>query len=186
MPSAQAVTPPTGQPVSSRASTALSRRPARTRFAHRPCPSGRSHPPAPPGQPRPVWRTRANIHGTAPGSAAVIVPVNRRWGGEVLARNTAGSWPEAFRNPGTRWLPVRGDSMIEAGICDGDWVTVRRQPTAENGQIVAAMIDGEATVKRLRHRDGTAWLMPANPVYEPLPGAQATILGRVVAVLRSL
>ncbi|MGV9267470.1 transcriptional repressor LexA [Kitasatospora sp. NPDC003701] len=83
-------------------------------------------------------------------------------------------------------LTVKGDSMIEAGICDGDWVTVRRQPTAENGQIIAAMIDGEATVKRLRHRDGTTWLMPANPAYEPLPGGQATILGRVVAVLRSL
>ncbi|MEU6974126.1 transcriptional repressor LexA [Kitasatospora aureofaciens] len=83
-------------------------------------------------------------------------------------------------------LTVKGDSMIEAGICDGDWVTVRRQPTAENGQIVAAMLDGEATVKRLRHRDGMTWLMPANPAYEPLPGDQVTILGRVVAVLRSL
>ncbi|WP_371503575.1 transcriptional repressor LexA [Kitasatospora sp. NBC_00374] len=83
-------------------------------------------------------------------------------------------------------LTVAGDSMLEAGICDGDLVTVRRQPTAENGQIVAAMIDGEATVKRLRHRDGLTWLMPANPLYEPLPGEQAIILGKVVAVLRSL
>ncbi|MFB7375867.1 transcriptional repressor LexA [Kitasatospora purpeofusca] len=111
-------------------------------------------------------------------------------GGPILAEQTVEDvfpLPRRLVGDGELFaLTVRGDSMIEAGICDGDWVTVRRQPTAENGQIVAAMIDGEATVKRLRHRDGTAWLMPANPVYEPLPGAQATILGRVVAVLRSL
>ncbi|MFF3068821.1 transcriptional repressor LexA [Kitasatospora sp. NPDC057936] len=83
-------------------------------------------------------------------------------------------------------LQVRGDSMIEAAICDGDWVSVRRQPVAENGDIVAAMIDGEATVKRLKREDGRIWLMPHNPAYEPINGDNATILGKVAAVLRRL
>jgi repressor LexA len=81
-------------------------------------------------------------------------------------------------------LKVVGDSMIDAAICDGDWVVVRQQPTAESGDIVAAMIEGEATVKTYRHRDGRIWLMPHNPAYEPIPGEMATVLGRVVAVLR--
>ncbi|MEW2067789.1 transcriptional repressor LexA [Streptomyces sp. NPDC007346] len=81
-------------------------------------------------------------------------------------------------------LKVVGDSMIEAAICDGDWVTVRRQPVAENGDIVAAMLDGEATVKRFRREDGHVWLLPHNAAYQPIPGDEATILGKVVAVLR--
>lgn len=81
-------------------------------------------------------------------------------------------------------LTVVGDSMVDAAICDGDWVVVRQQPTAESGDIVAAMIEGEATVKTLKLRDGRVWLVPQNPAYEPIPGDQATILGRVVAVLR--
>jgi repressor LexA len=83
-------------------------------------------------------------------------------------------------------LNVRGDSMVEAAITDGDWVVVRQQPVAENGEIVAAMIDGEATVKTFKRRDGHNWLMPANSAYDPIPGDEATILGRVVAVLRRL
>jgi repressor LexA len=83
-------------------------------------------------------------------------------------------------------LKVAGDSMIDAAICDGDWVVVRRQPVAENGEIVAAMIDGEATVKTLRRADGHVWLMPHNAAYAPIPGDDATVLGRVVSVLRSL
>jgi repressor LexA len=83
-------------------------------------------------------------------------------------------------------LKVVGDSMIDAAICDGDWVTVRRQKDAENGDIVAAMLDGEATVKTLKRRDGQIWLMPQNPAYPPIPGNQAVVLGRVVAVLRRL
>ncbi len=83
-------------------------------------------------------------------------------------------------------LKVAGDSMVDAAICDGDWVVVRRQPVAENGEIVAAMIDGEATVKTLRRADGHVWLMPHNAAYSPIPGDDATILGRVVSVLRSL
>ena len=83
-------------------------------------------------------------------------------------------------------LQVKGDSMVEAAICDGDWVVVRQQPNADNGEIVAAMIDGEATVKAYRHRDGHVWLMPRNPAFDPIPGDDATILGRVVAVLRRI
>ncbi|MFF7858767.1 transcriptional repressor LexA [Streptomyces sp. NPDC007904] len=83
-------------------------------------------------------------------------------------------------------LRVVGDSMIEAAICDGDIVTVRRQDTADHGDIVAALLDGEATVKRLRHQDGRVWLMPHNSAYEPIPGEDAAILGKVVAVLRTL
>jgi len=83
-------------------------------------------------------------------------------------------------------LKVSGDSMIEAAICDGDWVVVRRQPVAENGEIVAAMIEGEATVKTLRRADGHVWLLPANASYSPIDGDDAVVLGRVVSVLRSL
>jgi repressor LexA len=78
--------------------------------------------------------------------------------------------------------------MINAAIADGDWVVVRKQEDAENGEIVAALIEGiedEATVKTLRRAsDGHIWLMPHNPAYDPIPGDDATILGRVVAVLR--
>ena len=81
-------------------------------------------------------------------------------------------------------LKVVGDSMVDAAICDGDWVVVRQQQTAENGDIVAAMLDGEATVKTFKRRDGHVWLMPHNPAYEPIPGDEATVLGRVQAVLR--
>jgi repressor LexA len=81
-------------------------------------------------------------------------------------------------------LKVVGDSMVDAAICDGDWVVVRQQPVADNGEIVAAMLDGEATVKTYKRRDGHAWLLPHNPAYEPIPGDDATVLGRVVAVLR--
>jgi repressor LexA len=83
-------------------------------------------------------------------------------------------------------LRVVGDSMIDAAITDGDWVVVRQQPSVENGEIVAAMLDGEATVKTFRRRDGRVWLQPQNPAYEPIPGDHATVLGRVVAVLRRL
>lgn len=81
-------------------------------------------------------------------------------------------------------LRVTGDSMVDAAICDGDWVVVRQQPVAENGEIVAAMIEGEATVKTYKRENGEVWLLPQNPVYEPIPGDEATILGRVVTVMR--
>ncbi|MGQ0838692.1 transcriptional repressor LexA [Actinokineospora sp.] len=83
-------------------------------------------------------------------------------------------------------LKVAGDSMIDAAIANDDWVVVRQQPTADNGEIVAAMIDGEATVKTFKRRDGHVWLLPHNEAYEPIPADDATILGKVVAVLRRL
>jgi repressor LexA len=83
-------------------------------------------------------------------------------------------------------LNVVGDSMVDAAICDGDWVVVRQQPVAENGDIVAAMLDGEATVKTFRRRDGHVWLIPHNEHYDPIPGDDATILGRVTTVLRKI
>lgn len=83
-------------------------------------------------------------------------------------------------------LKVVGESMIDAAICDGDWVVVRQQKTAENGDIVAAMLDNEATVKVFRQRDGHTWLLPRNSNFEPILGDHAEILGKVVTVLRSL
>lgn len=81
-------------------------------------------------------------------------------------------------------LRVRGESMRDAGILPGDLVVVHQQQRASAGDIVVAMIDGEATVKTLRRRDGHVWLMPENPEYEPIPGDHAEILGRVTAVVR--
>jgi repressor LexA len=83
-------------------------------------------------------------------------------------------------------LKVVGDSMIDAAICDGDWVVVRQQATANNGDIVAAMLDEEATVKVFKQRDGHTWLLPQNSAYEPILGDHATVMGKVVTVLRSL
>ena len=83
-------------------------------------------------------------------------------------------------------LKVVGDSMIEAAICDGDYVVIRSQKDANKGEIVAAMIDGEATVKTLSKKNGQIWLLPANDNYQPIDGNQAEILGVVTAVLRSL
>ncbi|GAA2178135.1 transcriptional repressor LexA [Arthrobacter parietis] len=83
-------------------------------------------------------------------------------------------------------LRVSGDSMIDAAICDGDWVVVRQQSTAENGDVVAALLDDEATVKTFRQRDGHTWLLPQNTNYEPILGDHATIMGKVVSVMRAL
>ena len=83
-------------------------------------------------------------------------------------------------------LKVQGESMIDAAICDGDWVVVRQQNDAENGDIVAAMLDGEATVKVFRQRDGHTWLLPRNSAFEPILGDFATVVGKVVAVLRAV
>jgi repressor LexA len=83
-------------------------------------------------------------------------------------------------------LKVVGESMVDAAICDGDWVVVRQQNTADNGDIVAAMIDGEATVKTFKRTGNHVWLMPHNPVFDPIPGNDAAILGRVVTVIRKI
>jgi repressor LexA len=124
--------------------------------------------------------------------APAFVPLlgNIAAGGPILAEQAVESvfpLPREIVGEGELFLlNVRGDSMVEAAITDGDWVVVRQQPVAEQGEIVAAMIDGEATVKTFKRRDGHVWLMPANPAYDPIPGDEATVLGRVVAVLRRL
>ena len=115
-------------------------------------------------------------------------------GGPILAEESIEElipMPRNMVSDGTLFaLTVVGDSMIEAGIMDGDTVVVRQQPSAESGEIVAAMIEGEATVKQLKihHEDGRheVWLMPRNPSYDPIPGEGAVVLGRVVTVMRRL
>src|SRR3954451_18931434 len=126
------------------------------------------------------------------GDAPVFVPWVGRIaaGGPILAEQLIEDvfpLPKSLVGEGTLFLlKVVGDSMIDAAITDGDWVVVRQQQDAENGDIVAAMIEGEATVKTFKRRDDKVWLMPHNPAYEPIPGDGATILGRVVAVLRKM
>ena len=83
-------------------------------------------------------------------------------------------------------LEVHGDSMVDAAICDGDYVVVREQNSAVNGDIVAALLDDEATVKTFRKENGHVWLMPHNPASSPIDGTHATIMGKVVTVLRKL
>jgi len=95
--------------------------------------------------------------------------------------------PRGLTGRGTVFgLRVRGDSMVDAAICDGDIVVVKQQPEAHSGQIVAAMIDEEATVKVYRRRDGHVYLEPRNPAYDVIDGDRATVLGVVVSVLRSM
>ncbi|HEX8509161.1 MAG TPA: transcriptional repressor LexA [Propionibacteriaceae bacterium] len=124
--------------------------------------------------------------------APVHVPVIGRIaaGGPILAEERVEdvfALPRQLVGEGTMFLlEVQGDSMIEAAICDGDWVVVRQQPTANNGDIVAALLDTEATVKTFKRTDGQVWLLPHNSAYEPIDGNHAAILGKVVAVLRRL
>ena len=97
---------------------------------------------------------------------------------DYLTFDTGGRSGEYFA------LRVRGESMLNAGILPGDLVVVRRQETANNGEIVVAMIDDEATVKRLALKGGQVWLMPENENYAPIDGTYAQILGKVAAVVR--
>lgn len=111
-------------------------------------------------------------------------------GGPILAEQAVEDvfpLPRELVGSGTLFLlRVVGDSMIESAIADGDWVVVRQQPAAENGDIVAAMIDGEATVKTYKRHGGHVWLMPSNANYAPIAGDNAVVLGRVVTVLRKV
>lgn len=122
--------------------------------------------------------------------AAVNVPIVGRIaaGGPILAEEHVEDvfpLPKQLVGDGTLFLlEVKGDSMIEAAICDGDYVVVRQQPIAQNGDIVAALLGDEATVKTLKREPGQVWLLPHNPAYEPIDGNEASILGKVVAVLR--
>lgn len=121
---------------------------------------------------------------------AVNVPVVGRIaaGGPILAEERVEDvfpLPKQLVGDGTLFLlEVKGDSMIEAAICDGDFVVVRQQPTANNGDIVAALLEDEATVKTFKRTEGQVWLLPHNPAYAPIDGNEATILGKVTAVLR--
>jgi len=111
-------------------------------------------------------------------------------GGPILAEEAVEDvfpLPRELVGEGTLFLlKVVGDSMVEAAICDGDWVVVRQQNVADNGDIVAAMIDGEATVKTFKRAGGQVWLMPHNPAFDPIPGNDATVLGKVVTVIRKI
>jgi repressor LexA len=155
-----------------------------------------------PNRPRAVdVRGSEENTGTAPvtevaGSDALpepsYVPVLGRIaaGGPILAEEAVEDvfpLPRELVGEGTLFLlKVVGDSMVEAAICDGDWVVVRQQHVADNGDIVAAMIDGEATVKTFKRAGGQVWLMPHNPAFDPIPGNDATVLGKVVTVIRKV
>jgi len=125
-----------------------------------------------------------------PTAPAVEVPILGRIaaGGPILAEQAVEdvfSLPRQLVGEGTLFLlEVKGDSMIEAAICDGDYVVVRQQPDAVNGDIVAALLGDEATVKTFKRTPGQVWLLPRNPAYSPIDGNEASILGKVVAVLR--
>ena len=126
-------------------------------------------------------RKRALVTGARPGQIPVIGVVTA--GLPILAvENQEGTIP--WEDPTCYALRVRGDSMINAGILSGDKVIVRPQDSADDGQIVVAMIDDEATVKRLRRRNGEIWLMPENENYAPIDGTHAQILGLVKGVVR--
>jgi repressor LexA len=123
-------------------------------------------------------------------ASAVFVPVVGQIaaGGPILAEQAVEAvfpLPRELVGDGDLFLlRVKGDSMIDAAICDGDYVVVRAGQAADNGTIVAALLEDEATVKTLRRKDGHTWLMPHNPAYAPIDGDRAVIMGSVVAVLR--
>jgi repressor LexA len=111
-------------------------------------------------------------------------------GGPILAEEAVEDvfpLPKELVGEGSLFLlKVVGESMVDAAICDGDWVVVRQQNVADNGDIVAAMIDGEATVKTFKRSRGQVWLMPHNPAFDPIPGNDAAVLGKVVTVIRKI
>jgi repressor LexA len=111
-------------------------------------------------------------------------------GGPILAEEAVEDvfpLPKELVGEGSLFLlKVVGESMVDAAICDGDWVVIRQQNVADNGDIVAAMIDGEATVKTFKRTGGQVWLMPHNPAFDPIPGNEAAILGKVVTVIRKI
>ncbi len=139
-------------------------------------------------RPEPAFEDDSAMDITSQEAAYVPVVGRIAAGGPILAEESIEDifpLPRQLVGEGTLFLlKVVGDSMMNAGIVDGDWVVVRQQPVAENGDIIAAMIEGEATVKTFKRSGSHVWLMPHNPAYTPIPGDEAEILGRVVAVLR--
>jgi repressor LexA len=138
------------------------------------------------------WDDAPASENAAPRSASVVIPmVGRIAAGIPLTaeENIDGYYPLPLDLVGSGelfMLKVVGESMIDASICDGDWVVVRKQNNADNGDIVAAELDGEATVKAFRQRDGKTWLLPRNSAFEPIDGTHAKIMGKVVTVLRKV
>ena len=131
------------------------------------------------------------VPATAVPSAAMVPVVGRiAAGGPILAEESVEDvfpLPRELVGQGSLFLlKVVGESMVDAAICDGDWVVVRQQNVADNGDIVAAMLDGEATVKTFKRVKKDVWLMPHNPMFEPIPGNDAVILGKVVTVIRKI
>lgn len=135
---------------------------------------------------------RTDVAGSDALPEPAFVPVLGRIaaGGPILAEEAVEDvfpLPRELVGEGSLFLlKVVGDSMVDAAICDGDWVVVRQQNVADNGDVVAAMIDGEATVKTFKRTSGQVWLMPHNPVFDPIPGNDAVILGKVVTVMRKI
>ena len=131
-----------------------------------------------------------DIGNTAPPATYVPMVGRIAAGGPILAEEQVEEvfpLPKSLVGDGTLFLlEVAGDSMVDAAICNGDYVVIRQEQTAENGEIVAALIDGEATVKTFQRKDGKVWLLPHNDAYEPIDGTHATILGKVTAVLRRM
>ena len=135
-----------------------------------------------------------------PFSAAESLPIRQSHDVPLVGRIAAGTpitaeqhiddvmrLPERLTGGGSLFmLEVHGDSMVDAAICDGDFVVVREQRTAANGDIVAALLDDEATVKTFRNDNGHVWLIPHNPAYSPIDGTHAQIMGKVVTVLRKI
>ncbi|MCX2932193.1 transcriptional repressor LexA [Mycobacterium sp. CVI_P3] len=139
-----------------------------------------------------VAPVRTEVAGSDALPEPTFVPVLGRIaaGGPILAEEAVEDvfpLPRELVGEGSLFLlKVVGESMVDAAICDGDWVVVRQQNVADNGDIVAAMIDGEATVKTFKRAGGQVWLMPHNPAFDPIPGNDAAILGKVVTVIRKI
>ena len=135
------------------------------------------------------------LPGVAEGEAVAVPLVGRiAAGSPILAEQSIEdvmALPRRLTGDGELFmLKVHGDSMTEAAICDGDWVVVRAQADASNGDVVAALLDdvdgASATVKVLSRENGHQWLLPRNPDYSPILGDEASIMGKVVTVLRAL
>ena len=147
-----------------------------------------------PGDPsrQPAAAVTTDVAGSDALPEPTFVPVLGRIaaGGPILAEEAVEEvfpLPRELVGDGSLFLlKVVGESMIDAAICDGDWVVIRQQNVADNGDIVAAMIDGEATVKTFKRTAQQVWLMPHNPAFDPIPGNDAAILGKVVTVLRKI
>lgn len=142
----------------------------------------------PAGRARPVEHDETDSGDSMPQPAYVPIVGRIAAGGPILAEERVEEvmpLPRSLVGDGTLFLlEVKGDSMVDAAVCDGDYVVIRQQQVAENGEMVAALIDGEATVKTLSKRDGQVWLLPQNLAYEPIDGTDAQIIGKVTAVLR--